>query len=140
MEKGSTIVDEEHGIYRCSKCRGLGGKYISGDQKIIICPICHGEGYVDWIQKVTGKPSRSLTELLANSKRIMHLESLYSKYNCEPPPGLEGSFVYDDMKREYKIFKRGHWYTIPDQMLTNNNKVLKEMFESWESISASIKI
>ena len=35
----------------CEVCAGLG--YIQGIDTI--CPHCRGEGYVDWIEQITGK-------------------------------------------------------------------------------------
>jgi RecJ-like exonuclease len=129
MEERTELVDEKHGFFKCEKCGGLGGRYITGQQKLIICPICHGEGYLDWVQKVTGKPSRSMVDLLTKTKRMMELEEIYIKYECKPPSELGEVLVYDEMNREYKIFKRGLWFTIPEEMLVVSNKKLQELFE-----------
>lgn len=57
----------------CDKCNG--DLFINIKGFITLCPMCHGQGQLDWIENITGKPPISQYE--ADDKVIEILERSY---------------------------------------------------------------
>lgn len=132
MGKGPKTIDEKHGIEQCEECDGLGGRHDPKSNTLILCPICHGEGYIDWIQKVTGKPKQHLVETVSNMTRLIEREDDYIKHDCIPP--YDNSFVYNPSDSSYKIFKRGRWFTLPERYIYRETVPFRKFFASIDAI------
>ena len=62
----NSLENDELEKDECEVCAGLG--YIQGINTI--CPHCRGEGYVDWIEQITGK-RKDDDKYCNNEKRIL---------------------------------------------------------------------
>ena len=58
MKEGQHELQEDELV--CDKCNGTGciPSELNPNELASLCPKCQGDGYVDWISNITGKPDR----------------------------------------------------------------------------------
>lgn len=69
------------GKYKCYKCNGTGKKLSFGPNKyyyecIIKCPICKGNGVLDWISNIVGNPNNTKLDVDIMVKPIKPIERI----------------------------------------------------------------
>ena len=68
------------GIYKCKKCDGTGRIELTYEQaygissggpnlKNIVCTICKGDGYLDWVENIVGKKMTNREKFMAQFRK-----------------------------------------------------------------------
>jgi DnaJ-class molecular chaperone len=69
-KKHNMLIELENGEVFCSKCKGRGlvpnrGRRFPSPMtaaKYLTCDKCFGDGKLDWIERITGKPKTTMME------------------------------------------------------------------------------
>lgn len=70
--------------FKCPQCEGHGGKITDVSYKqrtydVKVCPLCRGEGKVDWLTNITGQPVATPIEIFRRSVKYLPLKCKESK-------------------------------------------------------------